>query len=294
MNFNIFVENVVAVLQEKMGADFEIKVTKVTKNNDIRLTGVIMMRQSDKISPTIYLEEPYSRYREGTTIEEIAERITALYEAQMRDMKLDMSFFNEFAYVKERIFHKLINYEQNRRLLQDVPHFKWCNLAVVFYYAMEEEQLGKASILIHRNHMEMWKQLPDTLYQTAQDNMKRYMPALLVPMQELVKELTGVCLEEKDVGMYVLTNREKMFGASALLYSEEVEKLAKRLDSDLLILPSSVHEVLLLPDDGNMEYEFYRKMVEEVNTTQVEPEEILSYSLYRYSRKKAEIEEIIV
>ncbi len=294
MEFQVFVETIVKALQEKMGADFEIKVTKVIKNNDVRLTGVIMMRQSDRISPTIYLEEPYSQYCKGTTIEEIAERIVALYEAQMHDMNLDMSFFNEFAYVKDRIFHKLINYEQNKELLQDVPHFRWCNLAVVFYYSMEEEQIGKASILIHRNHMEMWNQSPDALYQTAQCNMKRYMPALLVPMQELLNDLTGVRLEEKDVGMYVLTNREKMFGASALLYAEEVGKLAERLDSDLLILPSSVHEVLLLPDGGAQKYDFFCRMVEEVNTTQVEPEEILSYSLYRYSRKKAEIEEIIV
>lgn len=294
MNFNEFVGNIVKILQEQMGEDYEIKVTKVTKNNDIRLTGVIMMRETDKVSPTIYLEEPYRQYSEGTDLHEIADRIVALYEAQMKDMNLDMNFFSEFEYVKDRVFHKLINYGQNKKLLEGVPHLKWCDLAIVFYYSIEDEKLGKASILIHNNHADMWKQTTDALYQIAQHNMRRSMPELLVPMQELINEMTGGSLEEKDVRMYVLTNQEKLYGASAMLYSDEIGKLATRLDSDLLILPSSVHEVLLLPDDREQNYGFYQKMVEEVNTTQVEPEEILSYSIYRYHRKKAEIEEIIV
>ncbi|MCM1123217.1 MAG: DUF5688 family protein [Eubacterium sp.] len=294
MEFNVFVENVVEILKEKMGEDYEIKITKVTKNNDIQLTGVIMMREMDKVSPTIYLEEPYRQYCEGTDIQEIADRIVALYEAQMKDINFDMSFFSEFEYVKDRIFHKVVNHGQNRKLLEDVPYLMWCDLAVVFYYSVEETKFGRASVLIHNNHLDMWKQTTDTLYQTAQYNMEREMPELLVPMQDLINEMTGIRLEEKDVRMYVLTNKEKMYGASAMLYSAEMSKLADRLDADLLILPSSVHEVLLLPDEKDQNYDFYRQMVAEVNTTQVEPEEILSYNLYRYNRKKAEIEEIFV
>ncbi len=293
MDFNVFVENIVEILQEKMEG-YEVKITKVMKNNNIRLTGVIMMRKTDKVSPTIYLEEPYRQYCEGTDIQEIADRIVALYEAQMKDINFDMSFFTEFNSVKNRIFHKLINYDQNKELLENVPHLMWCDLAIVFYYAVEEAKFGRASVLIHSNHLDMWEQTTDTLYQTAQYNMKRDMPELLVPMQDLINEMTGIRLEEKAVRMYVLTNKEKMYGASAMLYSVEISKLANRLDTDLLILPSSVHEVLLLPDEDEHNYDFYRRMVEEVNTTQVEPEEILSYNLYRYNRKKAEIEEIIV
>ena len=94
--------------------------------------------------------------------------------------------------------------------------------------------------------------------------------------------------------MYVLTNREKLYGASAMLYSEKMKGLADRLGSDLLILPCSTHEVLLLPDDCDHDYEPYKKMVHAVNTTQVDPEEILSFNLYRYDRDKAEIEQIAV
>lgn len=293
MNYRKFTETIADLLRKRMGADYEVKITEVTKNNGVMLTGVIMMRKSDRISPTVYLEEPYRQYLAGTTLQEIADRIVELYWDQMKDFNLDIDSFKEFEYVRDRIFHKLINYEKNSKLLEDVPYFKWCDLAVVFYYAVEEELMGRASILIHNNHLVMWEQTADALYQIAQRNMRQRMPELLMPMQDLVEEMTGVKLHQKDeIRMYVLTNRAKINGASAMLYSDKIRELAKRLQTDIMILPSSVHEVLLLPDDHEQEYAFYRQMVEEVNTTQVEPEEILSYSLYRYSREKAEIEEI--
>lgn len=295
MDYKEFTENIVCLLQKKMGEEYEIKVTNVRKNNGIQLIGVIMMRESDKISPTIYLEEPYMQYCAGTGMQEIVNRIVSLYEEQMRDIDLDVSFFGKFESVRDRIYHKIINYEKNRELLDDVPHFRWCDLAVVFYYAVEEHVMGRASILIHNNHLDIWQQTADVLYQTAQYNMKNSMPELLVPMSELIEEMTGIKpTEAEEINIYVLTNHEKLYGASAMLYSDKMGELAESLQSDLIILPSSVHEVLLLPDEHEQPYDFYRQMVEEVNTTQVEPEEILSFSLYRYSREKAEIEEISV
>ena len=294
MDYQEFIEEIVTLLGESMGSNYEVKATDVTKNNGVRLTGVVMMRESDRISPTIYLEEPYRQYCAGVDMQEIADRIVALYREQMRDIHFDIDFFREFECVRDRIFHKVINYEKNRRLLADVPHLQWCDLAVVFYYSVEEETLGRASILIHNNHLALWEQTTDALYRTAQYNMRRSMPELLIPMQELIGEMTGIKPDQTDgVKMYVLTNRAKLNGASAMLYSDKIRELAEHLQSDLLILPSSVHEVLLLPDDHEQQYDFYREMVEEVNTTQVEPEEILSYHLYRYSRQKAEIEEIL-
>lgn len=295
MNFKVFVESVVQQLQQKMGTDYEIRVMEVMKNNDVRLTGIIMMRQADRISPTIYLEEYYREYCAGAGLGQVVDSIVRLYMTQVRGNDLDMSFFSEYTCVRNRIFHKVINYEKNRKLLENVPHFRWCDLAVVFYYAMEKELIGRATILIHNSHLAMWGQSVDALYRTAQSNMKRCMPELLVPMQELLGEMAGIRLEENtEISLYVLTNREKFYGASAMLYSEQMAALADEMQSDLLILPSSVHEVLILPDDRMQGYDCYSRMVEEVNTTQVEPEEILSYSLYRYDRENAEIKEIIV
>lgn len=294
MNFKEFTESIAELLEQKTEGNCTITVKEVIKNNDVHLTGVIIMRESDNICPTIYLEGSYQRYQEGDSLEEIAEEILTVYEKHARDTNLNMEFFRDFSLVEGRIFHKVINYEMNLGLLKDVPHFRWHDLAVVFYYSMDRVISGAASILIHNCHLDMWKQTAEKIYLIAQRNMKQKMPELLVSMKELMEELAGIEVDETILLLYMLSNREKMFGASAMLYSEKIKGLADRLGSDLLILPSSIHEVLLLPEQRDQRYDFYRQMVKEVNTTQVDPEEILSFNLYRYDRQKEEIEEVAV
>ncbi len=294
MGFQTFVDNIVDLLQERMGDAYEIKVIRVTKNNDVELTGIAITRQEDSIFPTIYLEGLYEEFKEGARLSALVEKIINCHEEQSMALELDMDFFRDFNRVKDRIFYKLVSFEKNKKFLRDAPHLRWNDLAVVFYYAMEKEVMEGGYIAINRQHMLMWKQNAESLYRLAGRNTKREMPELLVSMRELVMELTGVWIRDEDtVPMYVLTNQEKRFGAAAMLYSARIGELAGQLESDLLILPSSIHEVLLVPDHCGQDYAFYRQMVDEVNRTHVEPEEVLSYGLYRYCRKNSEIEEII-
>lgn len=296
MNFNEFTDSIVGLLKQKIGDSCTITVKEVLKNNDVRMTGIVITKGSDGISPTIYLDGFYAQYQDVDPLEKVAEEIMGLYKSHIPYVKLDMEFFKDFSLVESRIFHKVINHEMNLELLKDVPHFRWHDLAVVFYYSMDRVISGAASILIHNCHLDIWKQTAEKIYLIAQRNMKQKMPERLIPMQKLMDELReeGVETEETGLKLYVLTNREKLYGASAMLYSEKMKGLADRLGSDLLILPCSTHEVLLLPDDCDHDYEPYKKMVHAVNTTQVDPEEILSFNLYRYDRDKAEIEQIAV
>lgn len=294
MDFQTFVDHIVDLLQDRMGDAYEIRVVRVTKNNDVELTGVALTRQCDSIFPTIYLEGLYEEYREGESFDILVDRIMNCHEEQAMALDLDMTFFRDYDRVRSRIFYKLVSFKANRKFLADAPCIRWHDLAVVFYYALEESVARRAYITINRQHMLMWKQSAESLYRIAGRNTRRDMPELLVSMGELVREMTGMHMRDAaELPMYVLTNQDKRYGASAMLYSRQISALADQFESDLLILPSSVHEVLLLPDDHRQEYAFYRQMVREVNTTQVEPEEVLSYSLYRYNRKNSEIEEII-
>lgn len=294
MNFETFVESIVEVLQERMGDAYEIRAIRVTKNNGVELTGVAIIRQEDSVFPTIYLEGLYEEHLRGEEIDSLAGRIMNCHEEQSMAFNLDMEFFQDYGSVKDRIYYKLVSFAQNKKFLADAPHIRWHDLAVVFYYALEDEVMEGATITINRQHMLMWKQNAESLYRAAGRNTRRDMPELLVSMRELVEDLTGITVQgEDDLPMYVLTNKDKRFGAAAMLYSKQINELAGRFGCDLLILPSSVHEVLLLPDDHCQEYSFYRQMVNDVNRTQVEPEDILSYGLYRYNRENAEIEEII-
>ena len=121
MNFKEFTEKIVLLVRERLGDTYKVTLTKVLKNNDIRLTGIVIMKESDSMSPTIYLEESYQRYQDGVSIQKIVEGIMVLYKAHARNLKLDMDFFRDFSLVENRICHKIINYEKNQELLQDIP-----------------------------------------------------------------------------------------------------------------------------------------------------------------------------
>ena len=279
-----------------MGDEYEIAYKEITKNNGVILRGIIIAKEGSNVSPTIYIDELYDDYEEGRTFGDIIYDILCAYQRNAKEIQMDMDFFTKYEQVKKRVLYKLIHWESNSKLLEEIPYIKWNDLAIVFYYAMEEEYCGKATILIRNSHLKMWDIDINTLYMDAKDNMHKLLPEELLPIKKILQEFLSRNLkqqvEEDEIGlseeassmMYVLSNRDRIFGAATLLYSESIKELTKRLNKNLIILPSSIHEVILVPDNGITEKTFFKDMVKEVNDTQVEPEEILSYSVYYYDR----------
>ncbi|MCM1388532.1 MAG: DUF5688 family protein [Bacillus sp. (in: Bacteria)] len=294
-----FGKKVCSALRNVMGEDYQIEFREVVKNNDVCLHGIVISKKNSNIAPAVYIDELYEEYEKGRTFGDIIYDILRVYKSHAKEQNMNMDFFTQFEKAKDRILYKLIQRETNAKLLQDVPYIKWNDLALVFYYAFEDEKFGHATILIRNAHLTMWKTDTASVYRIAKMNMLRLRPEEMLPIKQLIQEFvdkgqgsgSDVMLPEEfheamkqDVTMYVLSNRERMFGAATLLYSQSLKNLTRRLNKNLVILPSSVHEVLLVPDDGITEKEFYQGMVKEVNDTQVEPEERLSYNVYYYDR----------
>lgn len=211
-----------------------------------------------------------------------------MYVRVRKNQKIDMEFFNDYEKVKERICFKLIHYKRNESLLHGIPHFAYLNLAVVFYYAYEGKELGKGTILVRNSHMKSWGVTREELYQAAKENTRRIFPPELVNMEDLIQRMTEREEVEELFPMFVLTNTCKQFGAVCILYKEQLEQVAAKMKKNLYLLPSSVHEMILLPDCGERP-ETLRRMVEEVNETQVAEEEILSDSVYYYDRMVGQV-----
>ncbi|MDE7340271.1 MAG: hypothetical protein K2N80_06850 [Lachnospiraceae bacterium] len=302
MRLEQFGDKICSALKELMGTGYEIVFREVTKNNGVRLHGVIITGKGSNVSPTIYIDELYEEYEAGRAFGDIVYDILCVYKKNAKEINMDMEFFTQYARAKSRILYKLIHRESNQELLKEIPYVAWQDLVIVFYYAFEDERFGKATILIKNSHMAMWGIDVPALYETAKTNMLRIKPEEMLPIGQLIQEFMERKLyhngTEKDAKMlegidtamarssmmYVLSNCDRVFGASALLYSGSMKALAGKLNKNLIILPSSVHEVILVPDDGMTEREFYKEMVKEVNDTQVDPEERLSYNIYYYDR----------
>lgn len=290
----VFAEKVCKAVSMKLGDGYQIKLQEVTKNNGVILQGLVILAENRNVSPTIYLNSFLNAYESGMPLAEIVRRILQIYREDSPREDVDMSFFREYGRVKDRICYKLLNREKNRVLLERAPHIDFLDLSICFYYAYNGSVLGTGSILIHNNHMDMWACTTTDLLKAAQENTPRIFPWEIRSMEELLMELAGAELGEglppgQDLPMYVLSNSQRVQGAACILYPGLLDHLAKEMKSSFYILPSSVHETILLRDGGIEDTEALRNMVAEVNATQVEPEELLSDNLYYYDRLEERI-----
>ncbi|MGN0325820.1 MAG: DUF5688 family protein [Lachnospiraceae bacterium] len=324
MDFNEFMEMVKDSLMKHYGEDYQVRMIDVRKNNGVLLHGISILPDeksgnSNRISPTIYLENYYHHYKNGMTIQAVVDGIIKIYEEHRIDENIDMEFFTDYEKVRDRIVYKLINYEKNEALLQEIPHIPYLDMAIVFYYLIENEVFGTASILIYEAHMKSWEIDLKQLSKDAEYNTPRLLSYSIKNMDEMMRQLIDQdirrkyageekeCIEEEwieeltdqmmhylledelKVPMYVLTNRNNQNGASCILYPGVVEAISEELDSDFFILPSSIHEVILLTGQGIENPEVLKDMVRDVNGTQLAPEEILSDQVYYFSRKSGKI-----
>jgi len=292
MEMKEFVQKVQKAVQKRVGEGFQVKIHEVQKNNNTVFQGLLIMSERQNVSPTIYLNSFWEAYKEGVTFSVIIEHIMRVYHQDTPKQNVDMSFFKEYDRVKDRICYKLISLERNAELLQNIPYFKFLDLAICFYYAYQGEELGEGSILIHNNHMEMWQVTRADLLEAARQNTPALFPCKIESMENTLRQILGIGLAEENqtdeiniqraMAMQVVSNENKVYGASCILYPEVLEKVARRVGQNLYIIPSSVHEMLLLPDDGSDDGEYLQNLIGEVNATQVEPEAVLSDQLYYY------------
>lgn len=287
MRFDDFTELVRTRLEEICGPEFSVSVYEALKNNSVTHKGVSIKENGCNISPTIYLDEFYTDYCDGKDIEEIVNDVIRVYSENRLCPDLDVEKFSDYEWVRERIFFKLINAMDNFRLLQQVPHENLMDLAVVYGVYMGDHRGAFSSVLVRNEHMAGWKVSEEEIREEAMKNTPRLLPYQIFTMSEM---LEGSGLEtgipENAIRMYVMTNRLRIGGASAMLYEGALRSFARSIGCDLFVIPSSVHELILIPDDGFADAGTLMPMIGEVNDTQLDREEILSYSLYRYDVEK--------
>lgn len=289
MSYQEFINEIIHNLKCILPQDTDVKVHQVMKNNNLVLDGLTIMNPETNISPTFYLNYYYDDYKEHHDLNRIIDLILSTYRAQPDMKKIDVSFFTDFKEVKNNIVYKLINFSMNKHLLADVPHIPYLDLAIVFYYMVNHEGFENGSILIHNQHLNMWNITDRELYQLAIENTPKRLPYHLMTMGELLKDTEFPMDRAGDNSMYVLSNRSKIFGASTILYLNLLDEISEQLNSSFYILPSSVHEVILVPEHTPSQLKYYSNMVHEVNTNHVLDEELLSDHAYFYNREEKAI-----
>ena len=303
MGYGEFLLQIKAAVEEAM-PQAQVDMHHVLKNNQVALDGITILYEGETISPTIYLNELYAQYEDGRSMEEIVRDVLTLYRSSRCQPAFEIGCLKNFEYVRDRVVFKLINYEENREMLKEMPHRRILDLAMVFYFILEDEVLGVATALIFNSHLELWQIDEETLYKVARENTPRLLGWELQSMDQLIdemllREMRPEFESEEDYEafcrsmlgrerkpsspMYVLTNNERFNGAGCMLYQDVLDRFAREQNSDLYVLPSSIHEVILIPCSQSPAREELCDMVREINQTEVAVTDRLSDQVYRYS-----------
>ena len=291
MEYKEFVEYIKMNAGYIAGEGGNITINHVIKNNGCEMDRLVIMEKGKDIAPTIYLDSFYELYTNGENIKNIIRQIEVIYEQNKNNVTFDVNILKHFDTIKDKIVYKVVNYRSNEKLLEQVPHKRILDLAVVFYCLLDNEYGRSATALIYNNNLKNWNVTIDDVYKAALKNTPDLLHSKISSMAALF-EKCGVNVDGEEVDlkdyvpsdMYVLTNESKLNGAACILYENVLYDFAQKLGADLYILPSSVHEVILLPKLSMFEKDELVNMVKEVNTEGVAADEVLSDHVYEYNR----------
>lgn len=267
------------------------------KNNDTKLEALIIKNEHDTLVPRIYVDSYFEDEENGRSIENIAKEMVQIYldnkTTQFKSLPEDITDYNK---IKDQLVVQLINRDYNKELLTDVPHkdLENTDLSAILRLEFETDDPISAFARIDYQMLDLWKVSFDTAYEEALSNCIKKNPATIVSIEDVMMDIMGIKEVEKGLPktaeiesyqQYVLSNSSGKWGATVMLYPEVLQQIAENSDADLLIMPSSIHEVILMKVTEEFSASELQSIVISVNQGGVlEPEDILSNGVYCYNK----------
>ena len=292
MNYQQFVMALKEKVASKLGQTVDVQIHTALKNNGYERVGLTISEKHINLSPTIYLEEYFKHFEDDDSIDDIADSILHVYHEIRFEHSWQVHTISNFENMKEKIVYKIIHAPQNEVLLQTLPSIAYLDFAIVFYILFEIDEKGTATIPVTEDLLQVWETTLDEIHELAKQNTPKLLPAVFKPMRIVIDELMGnPCnnLIQSDDIMFVLTNSLRSFGAICILYEDVLFHIGNLLRENYYILPSSIHEVIIIPESQAPCKETLNEMITEINETQVEIEDVLSDHVYYYNREKKEL-----
>ncbi len=289
MTYFQFVQAVEQQVKAGVKKDHEVHIHTARKNNGVWRKGLSISESGINVAPTIYLEEYYQQFQKGATVEKITEDILELYGELRFQKPWYPEELNVYQEVREKIVYRLIHRERNQELLEQVPYVPWLDLAIVFVVLLEAGDKGSASMMICRDQLARWGVTREEVYRQARENTWRLLPVDFRSMGEVMEDALFLPSLDEILKLYVLTNRWKNYGAAAALYEGQLQAVGEMFGENFYVIPSSVHEMLILPESRVPKREELDEMIKEINEIAVAPEEVLGDRAYYYDRDKGEL-----
>lgn len=291
MNYGEFMETVVKSISDYLPEAYRnatVSVSQVQKINSPLQDAIIIRKPDDNIAITIYPQRFYKEYQRGVSLEEIMRQIAdagkqADMERNRNSLEEIVQDIQEFGRIQDEIFICACKYGYNRDGLQDKPHTVAGDIAAYYRFTR-----GDYGVTIMDKMLSVYGITKEELHDIAVKNTTRTFPEPL-PMEEIIAGISGRELSPGEApAMLVLTNEEAYNGAGAIFCPDILENAGRKMGGDFYIIPSSVHELLLVPA-GMGAAEDMDRMVREVNAACVEPESQLADHVFLYDAVRKQV-----
>jgi len=280
----------------------KVSTTQVIKQNDVILSAICLSPENSNIGSNYYVEDLFRQYQSGSTIMEIATDILRhnRNDSIFTDNALIAPFISRLSsydFIKSHLMVRLLNLSSNNQYLLDKVYQPYLDtedsheLAICLYIQVPELKDGNGMITVTHHLRSHWDVTDDVLFKDALLNTEATSGCRIRSIYEVLTSLTDAAdiLEtlnnvNTEPAMYVMTNNNSFNGAATILYPNELKSFADDKECDFYVLPSSTHEVILVPDTGTIDAASIKDMIVQVNQTIVSPSEVLSNQLFYYSR----------
>ena len=287
-----FAEDIKEKLYERGYDDVRISFNNVEKTNQ-NYEAMSVVPEGSNVGVNFNIENAFANYEHTDDYAGVLASATmVIADGLDRAPAIDVSALMDYENMKEKLSVEVISAEANADLLANVPHDRMEDLAVVYRFVMESSEDGRASILVTNNLMDRMGVSHEQLRADALENSPEIRPVVIMGMNEVMKEMMGPEVyemfgipDDAEETMYVATVPDKNSGAGVIAYQDFMDQAAERVGGDFFVLPSSINEILLVPDNGDMTADALRDMVKDVNAKEVSPEERLSDNVYHYDSK---------
>ena len=298
LNIEEFSKEMKRLVQERLGDDIVVEVRDIDKNNSTHKKALSINESGSSIGTIIYLDGYYADYISNKDLDVLADMIERSYrDNRGDDLEINTKNILDFEQAKEKICYEIINYEENKEMLESLPHRRVLDLAVVYKLIVKKEAKGSMSTKVTNKLMEIWKVTEEDLWNLAEQNTVRllkikFMDSYLmaVEMKVLGDPIAMIYGDADWNKLYILTNEDVVNGACLILNKVIMRSLAEKFGHGFMVVPSSIHETLLVNEefDNEERADELKEIISRVNCT-LRKEDILSNNLYYWDMERDEL-----
>ncbi len=285
MDYEQFLEQIREALQDRLPG-MDVTIRSVEKLQGESYKGIGITPEGSNTGATLNLHEMFELMQEGTPPQEILTKIEELAEDALRQIpEIDIDTFSDYGQMKHTLTMQAVPVDPNRDLLQEIPHREMEDIAIVYRFQLGQREQGEASVLITNRMLEGYGITEKQLMADAEEFAPRVNPVTIRSLGEVLAEMSGGLFEPEEIGVppvLLATVPGAVNGAGVMGYPDFFKEAAEKIGGSFYVLPSSIHEILLLPEDKNMDAAGLNLMVSSVNAAEVLPEEQLSDEAYHY------------